>query len=76
MNFMPSMLEGGNNSDMKKFMPDEDDEIIVNNDSELQRKMDDIGREWREKVQVNRQNSKNQIGGEEMKLEELQETPR
>jgi hypothetical protein len=44
---------------MKKFMPDDDEEIIINNDSVLQRKMDDIGREWREKLEENRQSAKN-----------------
>jgi hypothetical protein len=60
---------------MKKFMPDDDEEIIINNDSVLQRKMDDIGREWREKLEENRQSVKNK-SSEEMKIEDLQDTPR
>ena len=55
MNFLPNMMmQDQVNSDMKKFLPEDDEEIIINNDSELQRKMEDIGREWREKLEENR----------------------
>jgi hypothetical protein len=37
--------------------------------------MDDIGREWREKLEENRQSVKNK-SSEEMKIEDLQDTPR
>ena len=60
------------NSDMKKFIQDDDDHL-----DEQARIDNEIGRKWREKLEENRMTNRAiKVDGGEMKIEDLQETPR
>lgn len=60
------------NSDMKKFTQDDDDHL-----DEKARIDNEIGRKWREKLEENRMTNRAiKVDGGEMKIEDLQETPR
>ena len=60
------------NSDMKKFIQDDDDHL-----DEKARIDNEIGRKWREKLEENRMTNRAiKVDGGEMKIEDLQETPR
>ncbi len=66
------MMQDQINSDMKKFIQDDDDHL-----DEQARIDNEIGRKWREKLEENRMtNRAMKVDGGEMKIEDLQETPR
>lgn len=67
------MMQDQINSDMKKFTQDDDDDHL----DEKARIDNEIGRKWREKLEENRMTNRAiKVDGGEMKIEDLQETPR
>lgn len=60
------------NSDMKKFIQEDDDNL-----EEKARIDNEIGLKWRQKLEENRLTNRSiKVDGGEMKIEDLQETPR